>query len=113
MPVADCIGVPSPWAPSRSVKGFIAIGCSAMCDLPSAPLYTRQILGMSARHRGGLRHAADHHGLVHGRRVDFQDLEVVGAVELVVHDPRRLQDTVALAERVLAVALVDEFDPPV
>src|SRR2546425_2133575 len=56
-PLADCIGAPSPCAPSTSAKGFIAIGTSAMCDLPSEPLYTRQIFGMSAR-RGGFRQDA-------------------------------------------------------
>jgi hypothetical protein len=30
-----------------SVNGFIASGSSAMCDSPSAPLYTRQIFGMA------------------------------------------------------------------
>jgi len=35
-------------------------------------------------------------GLVHGRRVDLEDFEVVGAVEPVVHDSRRLQDAIAL-----------------
>src|SRR2546422_696737 len=48
MPVAACIGVPSPWAPSTSLNGFIASGTSARCDWPSAPLYTRHILGMLA-----------------------------------------------------------------
>src|SRR2546422_2786373 len=48
MPVAACIGVPSPWAPSTSVNGFIASGTSARCDWPSAPLYTRHIFGMLA-----------------------------------------------------------------
>src|SRR2546425_13377506 len=100
LPLADCIEAPSPCAPWTSAKGFIAIGTSAMCDLPSEPLYTRQIFGMSAR-RGGFRHPADHHGFVHGGRVDFQDLDVVGAVELVVHDPGGLQDAVALAEGML------------
>src|SRR6267378_5382731 len=46
MPVAACIGVPSPWAPSTSLNGFIASGSSARCDWPSAPLYTRHIFGM-------------------------------------------------------------------
>jgi len=46
MPLADCIGVPSPWAPSMSLNGFIASGTSAMCDLPSEPLYTLHTLGM-------------------------------------------------------------------
>src|SRR6266446_8289948 len=48
MPVAACIGVPSPWAPSTSLNGFIASGTSARCDWPSAPLYTRHIFGMLA-----------------------------------------------------------------
>jgi hypothetical protein len=30
MPLADCIGVPSPWAPSTSENGFICSGTSAM-----------------------------------------------------------------------------------
>src|SRR5437867_2562161 len=46
MPAAGCIGVPSPWAPSTSLNGFIASGSSARCDWPSAPLYTRHIFGM-------------------------------------------------------------------
>src|SRR5207249_7944659 len=122
MPLADCIGVPSPCAPSTSEKGFIAKGTSAMCDFPSEPLYTRNTFGMafvqasparSARGGDGLRRAIDDYGLVHSRRVDLEDFEVVGAVELVVHDPGRLQDAVALAEGMLAVALVDELDPTV
>src|SRR6266702_2420799 len=44
----------------------------------------------SAR-RGRLGHRLDHQRRVHGGRVDFQDLDVVGAVELVVHDAGRLQ----------------------
>src|SRR5499426_3788589 len=104
MPLAVCIGVPSPCAPSTSENGFISHGTSAMCDFPSEPLYTRNTFGMgssprrprSARGRGGLRHLTDHARLVHRRRVDLENLEVIGAVELVVHDPRRLQDAVAL-----------------
>src|SRR2546421_5869965 len=46
MPLAGCIAVPSPWAPSTSRNGFIASGSSAMCDWPSVPLYTRHIFGM-------------------------------------------------------------------
>src|SRR5439155_9870076 len=68
MPLADCIGVPSPCAPSTSEKGFIASGTSAMCDLPSGPLYTLHTFGMfvpqvsparSARGGSGLRNLAD------------------------------------------------------
>src|SRR5512145_3024565 len=105
MPVADCIGVPSPCAPSTSEKGFIASGTSAMWDFPSEPLYTRHTFGIgrsfrvpatrSARRGGGLGHPLDDHRLVDGRRVDLENLEVVGAVELVVHDPRRLEHAVA------------------
>src|SRR6267142_1317204 len=77
----------------------MAIGTSARWDFPSGPLYTRHIFGMSARRRGSLGHPADHHRLVHGRRVDLEHLEVVGAVELVEHlevalvlvQPRRVQ----------------------
>src|SRR6266581_3091836 len=65
----------------------MAIGTSARWDFPSGPLYTRHIFGMSARRRGSLGHPADHHRLVHGRRVDLEHLEVVGAVELVVNRP--------------------------
>src|SRR5262249_8897975 len=121
MPLADCIGVPSPCAPSMSENGFIASGTSAMCDLPSEPLYTRHTLGMfvrgsparSARGGDGFRRLLDHPRLVDSRRVDLENLEVVRAVELVVHDARRLQDAIALREGVLAVALVDEPDPAV
>src|SRR5205807_1460496 len=49
MPLADCIGVPSPCAPSTSEKGFIAKGTSAMCDFPSEPLYTRNTFGICVR----------------------------------------------------------------
>ena len=79
-----------------------------MCDLPSEPLYTRNTFGiavrpvvagaLSARRHSRLRHLADDLGLVHGRRIDLEDLDVVRTVELVVHDPRRLQDAVALGE---------------
>src|SRR5215831_9399538 len=51
--------------------------------------------------------------IVHGRRVDLEHFQVVRAVELVVHDGRRLQDAVALGEGALAVALIDELDPAV
>src|SRR6266545_1419642 len=47
MPVAGCVGLASPCAPSTSTKGFIASGSSAMCDVPSLPLYTRQTFGMA------------------------------------------------------------------
>src|SRR4029453_8548674 len=110
---AVCAGVPSPCAPSTSEKGFISSGISARCDLPSEPLYTRHIFGMSARRRGGLGQLAHHLGLVHGRRVDLEHFQVVRAVELVVHDRWRLQHAVALGEGVLAVTLVDELDPAV
>src|SRR6185369_9489634 len=79
---------------------------SALLSSPSSP-------ARSARGGGRLRHLADDLGLVYGRRIDLEDLDVVGAVELVVHYPRRLQDAVALGERVLAVILVDELDPAV
>src|SRR5438093_4043723 len=79
----------------------MAIGTSARWDFPSGPLYTRHIFGMSARRRGSLGHPADHHRLVHGRRVDLEHLEVVGAVELVVHDGGGLQHAVARGEGVL------------
>src|SRR5262249_38364531 len=110
---AVCAGVPSPCAPSISEKGFMWSGTSARCDLPSGPLYTRHIFGMSARRRSGLGQLPDHLGLVHGRRVDLEHFQVVRAVELVVHDGRRLQDAVALGEDALAVALIDELDPAV
>src|SRR5262245_23670449 len=110
---AVCAGVPSPCAPSTSEKGFMSSGTSARCDLPSEPLYTRNILGMSARRRGGLGQLPDHPGLVHGRRVDLEHFQVVRAVELVVHDGRRLQHAIALGEGVLALTLVDELDPAV
>src|SRR5262249_53842599 len=106
---AVCAGVPSPCAPSVSEKGFMSSGTSARWDLPSAPLYTGHILGMSARRRDGLGRLPDHLGLVNGRRVDLEHFQVVRAVELVVHDRRRLQHTVALGEGVLALALVDEL----
>src|SRR5256885_1334228 len=120
---APCIAVPWPYAPSTSLKGFRSNGTSATCDFPSEPLYTRNISGIvgdppgrsrerSAR-RGGLPELAQHDRLVDRRRVDLEDLDVVGAVELVVDDAGRLQDAVALLERVLAVALVDERDPAV
>jgi hypothetical protein len=47
MPLADCIGVPSPCAPSTSENGFLYHGTSAMCDFPSEPLYTRNTFGMA------------------------------------------------------------------
>src|SRR5262245_6078260 len=61
--------------------------------------------------RGRLGHRLDDDGRVHGRRVDLQHLDVVGALELVVHDAGRLQHAVARAERVLALSVVDEPDP--
>src|SRR5262249_34121510 len=67
----------------------------------------------SARGGDGFRHLLDDPCLVDGRRVDLEHLEVVRAVELVVHDPGRLQDAIALRERVLALALVDDPDPAV
>src|SRR5438105_4151422 len=56
MPLAGCIAVPSPWAPSTSRNGFIASGSSAMCDWPSVPLYTRHIFGMRIVLSAGRRH---------------------------------------------------------
>src|SRR5947199_363923 len=44
MPLAGCMGVPSPWAPSTSENGFIASGTSARCDLPSEPLEVAEVL---------------------------------------------------------------------
>src|SRR2546427_621326 len=82
-------------------------------EILSASAFVQASPARSARGGDGLRRASDHDGLVHGGRIDLEDLEVVGAVELVVHDPRRLQDAIALAEGVLAVALVDELDPAV
>src|SRR5215475_10795987 len=61
--------------------------------------------------RGRLGHRLDDDGRVHGRRVDLQHLDVVGALELVVHDAGRLQHAITRVERVLALSLVDEFDP--
>src|SRR5262245_30805954 len=60
-------------------------------------------LARTRRRRGG--HLLDHLRLVHRRRVDLQHLEVVRALELVVHDARRLQHAVAGLEVVLALAL--------
>src|SRR4029453_14199217 len=110
---ALCVGGAPPCPPSVSEKGLISSGTSARCDLPSAPLYTRNIFGMSARRRGGLGQLPDHLGLVHGRRVNLEHFQVVRAVELVVHDRRRLQHAVTLGEGVLAASLVDEPDPTV
>jgi hypothetical protein len=49
---------------------------------------------------GGLccRDFGNHPRLMYGWRVDFQDLEVVGASHLVVHDGGRLQHAVARTE---------------
>ncbi len=47
---------------------------------------------------------------MHRGRVDLQDLEVVGALELVVDDAGGLEHAVAGAEGALALALVDELD---
>src|SRR5215831_2593749 len=59
-----------------------------------------------------LRHAGDDAGLMHGRRIDLQDFEVVGAGDLVMYDAGGLQHAVSGAERKLALlALVDETDP--
>src|SRR5215510_2705882 len=60
---------------------------------------------------GRLRHLLDHTRLVDGRRVDLEHLDVVRALQLVVHDGRRLQHAVTLAEGVLALPLVDKADP--
>ena len=50
---------------------------------------------------------------MNGRGVDFQDLEVVRASHLVVHDAGRLQHAVSCAERELAfLALIDEATQP-
>src|SRR2546426_9423704 len=59
----------------------------------------------------GAVHFVDHDGRMHGGRVDLQDLDVVRAVELILHDPGWLQDAGAGAERVLAVVPGDEPDP--
>src|SRR5438874_994170 len=56
MPLAGCIAVPSPWAPSTSRNGFIGSGSSAMCDWPSVPLYTRHIFGMRVVLSAGRAH---------------------------------------------------------
>src|SRR5262249_26196602 len=45
MPVTGWVGAASPWAPSTSTNCFIARATWARCDRPSAPLYTRQIVG--------------------------------------------------------------------
>ena len=60
---------------------------------------------------GGLGHPLDPERVVHGGGVDLEDLDIVRALQLVVHDPGRLQHAVAGVERVLAVPLVDELDP--
>src|SRR5213594_507307 len=65
----------------------------------------------SVRRGGGLRHLLDLPRRVDGGRVDFQDLDVVRALKLVVDDPGRLEHAVAGVERVLAVVLVDELHP--
>ena len=59
----------------------------------------------------GLRHLPDDHRRVHGRRVDLEHFDVVRALQLVVDDAGRLEHAVALAERALALAFVDEPDP--
>src|ERR1700730_1167667 len=58
-----------------------------------------------------LEHLVDHKGLVHRGRVDLEDLEIVRALELVVHDGWRLEYAVAGAEGLLTLTLVHEPDP--
>ena len=59
----------------------------------------------------GLRGLHDAGGKIR-RRDDLQHLEVVRASDLAVPDAGRLQDAVALADRVLALALVLEVAQP-
>ena len=50
---------------------------------------------------------------MHCRGVDFQDLEVIGASQLVVIDARWLQHAVTRAERERALlAIIDEVTQP-
>src|SRR5216683_1945277 len=64
----------------------------------------------SAGGGGDLGHPLHHHRRVHRGRVDLQDFEVVGALELVVDDAGGLEHAVAGAEGALALALVHELD---
>src|SRR5262245_49138203 len=67
---------------------------------------------VDTRHGDPIRaHRVHHHRLVHRGGVDLQNVEVVRAGELVVHDRGGLEHAVAGLERVLAVALVHEADP--
>src|SRR3989442_15653632 len=75
-------------------------------EILSASAFVQASPARSARAGAGLRRASDHDGLVHGGRTDLEDPEGGGAVELVVPDPRRPQDALALTAGALAAALV-------
>src|SRR5215475_9457156 len=51
------------------------------------------------------------YGLMNGRRIDFQHFQIIRAIKLVVHDPRRLQDTITGLEHMLSLAFVHELNP--
>src|SRR5207244_9207509 len=60
---------------------------------------------------GSRRHFVNRHGLMNSRRVDFQHFQIIRAIELVMNDPRRLQDTITGLERLLSLAFIYELNP--
>src|SRR5215831_952564 len=88
-------------------RAHLALGTNRGARLSISP--RRPVSSASG---GCLRHLLDHARLVRGRRVNLEHLDVVRALQLVVHDGRRLQHAVALTESVLPLPFVDEADPP-
>src|SRR3989442_14783943 len=75
-------------------------------EILSASAFVQASPARSARGGDGLRRASDHDGLVHGGRIDLEDLEAVGAGELLVDYPPRPQEAITLARGWLALALL-------
>src|SRR4029450_4745690 len=48
---------------------------------------------------------------MNSRRVDFQHFQIIRAIELVMNDPRRLQNTITGLERMFSLAFVYELNP--
>src|SRR5688500_3184340 len=91
---------------SGMLSAFSTCGrLSVMTATPSARSNSMCSNGIRLPRRRSRRQRVHHDRFVHRRRVHLEDLDVVGAVELVVHDPRGLHDAVAGVERVLALSV--------
>ena len=60
---------------------------------------------------GSRGHFVNRYGLMNSRRVDFQYFQIIRAIELVMHNFRRLKDTITGLERMLSLTFVYELNP--